>query len=74
MRLLTAAETRKFLRVDQKTLVKMIDAGDLTAFRIGTGEKAAWRISIRSLAKYSGETEKSIITFLTRDGAEVSAS
>ena len=69
MRLLTAAETRKVLRIDQKTLVKIIDSGALPALRTSPSKNAAYRISTRALAKYTGETEKSILDFLDREKA-----
>lgn len=74
MRLLTAAETRAVLRVDQKTLVKIIDSGALTALRTGPGNASPYRISLKSLSKYTGETERAIIQFLDDEKAKAPAS
>ena len=74
MRLLTSAEARAVLRIDQKTLVKIIDSGALTALRTGPGNASPYRISLKSLSKYTGETEKAIVEFLDDEKARVSAS
>ena len=59
MRLLTAAETRMVLRIDQKTLMKIIKSGALPALRIGTAKAAPIRISSKALAEYTGTPERS---------------
>lgn len=70
MTLLTAAEARMVLRIDPKTLRKIIASGDLPALRIGTSRAAHIRISSKALAKYAGITEQSVIDQVTRENAK----
>ena len=73
MKLLTAAEARAVLRVDQKTLVKIINSGALPALRIGNSHGHI-RISSKALAKYAGITEQSVIEAVTRESTQAPAS
>ena len=73
MKMLTAAEARAVLRIDQKTLVKIIKSGALPALRLGD-EHGHIRISTKALAKYAGLTEQSVIEAVTHNGAKASAS
>ena len=52
MKLLTAAETREILRIDQKTLIKLIKSGALPALKVGVGQNAPYRISEKALHEY----------------------
>jgi excisionase family DNA binding protein len=52
MKLLTAAEVRGILRVDQKTLIKLIKSGALPALKAGVGQNAPYRISENALNDY----------------------
>jgi hypothetical protein len=74
MKLLTAAETRTVLRIDQKTLMKIIASGALPALRIGTAKNAPLRISSKALAEYTGTPERSIVELVTRETAKPKAS
>jgi len=70
---LTAAETRTVLRIDQKTLLKIISSGALPAIKAGVDQKSHYRISAADLAKYSGLKEQDIIDFLNREHAEAAS-
>ena len=73
MKLLTAAEARTILRVDQKTLVKIINSGALPALRLNNSHGHI-RISSKALAKYAGITEQSVIEAVAHQDARAPAS
>ena len=52
MKLLTAAEARAVLRIDQKTLIKLIKTGALPALKVGGGRSSPYRISEKALFEY----------------------
>ena len=63
MRLLTASEVREILRIDQKTLIKLIKSGRLPALKVGTSINSPYRIS-----------EKALNDYIKRESAKASAS
>jgi len=53
MKLLTAAEACERLRIkDPKTLYKLIRTGELSAVKIGPGERSSYRISEKALNEF----------------------
>jgi excisionase family DNA binding protein len=52
MELLTFEEVRTVLRIDKKTLRKIIDSGALPALKVGVAANSPYRISEKALHDY----------------------
>jgi excisionase family DNA binding protein len=52
IQMLTTDEVAEALRIDKRTLVKIIKAGKLPALKAGVGPSAGYRISEKALNEY----------------------
>ncbi len=52
MKILTKKEVATFLRVNQRTVERWLNAGDLKGYKLGKGRTALWRIPEESLSGF----------------------